>query len=61
MAMTPNLIDNMADRIAKAMGMTKEEFQAYQKKHMTDLDIRLTEQMEKQKMTPEILDKRCTL
>ena len=31
MAMTPNLIDNMADRIAKAMGMTKEEFQAYQK------------------------------
>ena len=61
MAMTPNLINNMADRIAKAMGMTKEEFQDYQKQHMTDLDIRLTAQMEQQKMTPEILDKRCTL
>lgn len=61
MAMTPNLIDNMVDRIAKAMGMTKEEFQDYQKQHMVDLDRRLTDQMEQQKMTPEILNKRCTL
>lgn len=59
--MTSNLIENMAIRIAKTLGMTQEEFQLYQQQHMTDLNRRLTDQMEQQKMTPEVLAKRCTL
>ncbi|MCY1427458.1 hypothetical protein D9M71_433050 [compost metagenome] len=59
--MTPNFIDNITNRIAKAMGMTLEEFQLHQQQHMSDLDRRLTNQMEQQKMTPEVLAKRCTL
>jgi hypothetical protein len=59
--MSPNLIENITIRIAKAMGMTQEEFQLYQKNYMTDLDRRLANQMKQQKMTPEILVKRCTL
>lgn len=59
--MTPNLIDNITDKIAKAMGMTPGEFQQHQKQHMEALNQRLDEQMASMKMTPEILNKRCTL
>jgi hypothetical protein len=59
--MSPDLIERMADRIASAMGMTPDEFQQYQKQHMTDLNDRLEKQLEAQRMTPEILEKRCTL
>lgn len=59
--MSPNLIENITTKIATAMGMTQEEFQAYQKRHMADLDRRLANQMEQQKMTPDVLAKRCTL
>jgi uncharacterized protein YeaO (DUF488 family) len=61
MAMTPGLIERMADRIASAMGMTQVEFQEYQKKYMSELDQRLEQQLKNQQMTPEILNKRCTL
>ena len=59
--MSPNLIENITIRIAKAMGMTPEEFQLHQKRYMADLDQRLSDQMEQQRMTPDVLAKRCTL
>jgi trehalose-6-phosphate synthase len=59
--MTPNFIENISDKIAKAMGMSPDEFKQYQKQYMADVDKRLTERMAQQQMTPEVLAKRCTL
>lgn len=59
--MTPNFIDNITAKIAKAMGMTPDEFQQHQKQHMEALNQRLAEQMASMKMTQEVLLKRCTL
>lgn len=59
--MTPYLIENILKRVASALGLTQAELQEYQKKQMAELNQRLNDQMEVQVMTPDVLNKRCTL
>lgn len=60
--MTPDgFYERMLARIASAMGMTVAEHQQYQKQYMVELNERLAQQMASQRMTPDILNKRCTL
>ena len=60
--MTPDgFFERIQQRIASAMGMTVAEHQQYQKDYMAELNERLDKQLVSQRMTPEVLAKRCTL
>lgn len=58
---TDGFYERMLERIASAMGMTVAEQQQYQKDYMAELNERLEKQMADQRMTPDVLAKRCTL
>lgn len=58
---TDGFYERMLERIASAMGMTVAEQQQYQKDYMAELNERLEKQMANQRMTPDVLAKRCTL
>ena len=49
------------DKILQRVGATPEIRAAKSKAAMSQLNQRLSSQMEAQKMTPEVLAKRCTL
>jgi hypothetical protein len=59
--MSPGLIERILNRAAAAMGMTPMEYRQHQHARMAKLNQELNEQLDSQRMTPEILNKRCTL
>jgi hypothetical protein len=59
--MSPGLIERILNRAAAAMGMTPIGYQQYQRACMDKLNQELNAQLDSQRMTPEILSKRCTL
>uniref|UniRef100_A0AB39CCI1 Uncharacterized protein n=1 Tax=Pseudomonas phage RVTF4 TaxID=3236931 RepID=A0AB39CCI1_9VIRU len=61
MALSAGLIDRLRGRAAKQRGMTEEQFRSYGRGRMVALNGQLEAQMKAQRMTPEVLEKRCTL
>lgn len=59
--MSPGLIDRIIHRAATAVEMTPGEFREFRLKRIRALEARLQQQLERQRMTPEVLNKRCTL
>lgn len=59
--MTPGLVEKIWQRAADARGLTLEQFHQYRQDKLRSLNKRLAEQLDSQRMTPEILNKRCTL
>lgn len=59
--MTPGLTERLMKRAATARGMSLEEFRSYERGRMAALNGRLNAQMKAQRMTSEVLEKRCTL
>lgn len=55
------LSEGLIEKILQRVAPTKEERTLIAQKRMTELNHRLERQLEAQRMTPEVLNKACTL
>lgn len=55
------VLTRLYNKVVAASGLTHVQFHERQRSRYLALNNRLETQMEQQRMTPEILNKRCTL
>lgn len=55
------VLDRLYDKVVAASGLTHEQYQMVRRLRYHAMNARLHKQFEQQKMTDEILNKRCTI